>query len=152
MSTTREGAPAHGRYETLLVKAADGLLGQAEQAELEAHLEQCAACREELRDFHLLKETTDAMVDRILADAAIEPPREPPRVRAKLNLAFVLVLGALVLLFGYAVVLFFADPKVPLLLRLALGAGGLGALILFVHVLRLRLRSVGRDPYDEVDR
>jgi len=142
---------SHERYEILLVKATDGLLDDAELAELEEHLSQCESCRDELHDFRLIKEATDAMSARILADADIEPPRESAATRGVLTIAFLLLLVGGALLYGVAAYLFLRDPQVPLWARLGVGLGGAGALLLLGHVLRLCLRAWRRDPYREID-
>lgn len=141
----------HERYEILLVKAVDGQLTAAERRELDAHLLSCAACRAELEDFNLIKETTDAMTQRILSDAAIEPPREPGGVRAALGLGFLLLLAGALLLLGFAGYTLLADAGVPLIVKAGAGALGLGVLVLSAYVVLLRRRAARRDPYREID-
>jgi anti-sigma factor RsiW len=142
----------HERYETLLVKAVDGLLTADEQRQLQAHLERCADCRAELRDFKQIKQETDAMRDRILMDARIEPPRETRRLGAYLGLAFMLLLAGGLVLLGFAAHRLLTDPQVPLLVKLGLGLAGLGGALLLAHLIRVRLRGLGKDPYREIDR
>jgi len=142
---------SHERFEILLVKATDGQLSADERRELDAHLEGCGRCRDELRDFRLIKEATDAMTSRILADAAIEPPREPPRTRGLLGLGFVLLLAGALLLLGFAGYMLFAVSQLPLPIKIALGALAAGSALLLGYALRVRLRARGRDPYREVD-
>jgi len=142
---------AHERYEVLLVKATDGMLTDAERGELDAHLAECASCREELDDFAKIKETTDAMTDRILKDALIEPPREAPSTRALLSASFVALLVGTLVLLGFAAYTFFADAEVPWPVKLGAGVAGLGALALLLYTLRVRLRALKRDPYREID-
>ncbi|MBW2528320.1 MAG: zf-HC2 domain-containing protein [Deltaproteobacteria bacterium] len=143
---------SHQRYEELLMKAVDGLLAPAERRELDEHLEQCPDCAAELSDFTAIKETTDAMTERILADASIEPIRPSASAGAVLSLGFVLLLLGGLLLTGYAAFALFVDPAVPLTVKLGTGAMGLGTLVLAAYVLRVRLRARGRDPYEEIDR
>jgi len=40
---------------------------------------------------------------------------------------------------------------VPLAIKVAVGAGGAGLFALFLHVLRIRRRALGHDPYREID-
>jgi anti-sigma factor RsiW len=141
----------HERYEILLVKATDGQLDAEERRTLDEHLTGCAACRAELEDFNLIKETTDAMTERILADATIEPPREPGTARGILGLGFVLLLCGALLLLGFAGYTLFSDARVPLIVKAGTGALGLGVLVLSAYVAALRRRAARRDPYKEID-
>lgn len=139
----------HEQFEVLLVKAVDGALSDQERRELEDHLATCSECAEELSDFRLIKETTDAMTSRILQDAALEPLRPTGVARAWLSLSFALLLvGALLLLgfFGYTVAV---ASDVPWIVKAGLAAGSAGLLGLLGYTLRARLR--GRDPYEEID-
>lgn len=142
----------HERYEVLLMKAVDGLLSTDEQRELDEHLQGCASCRDELGDFHRIKETTDAMTARILQDVHIEPPRPSKAAKGLINASFLALLLGTLLLCGYAGTIFFTDAQVPLIIKVGAAAAGAGALGLFGYVLRARLRAMGRDPYEEIDR
>lgn len=141
----------HDRYELLLVKAVDGQLGPEERARLDEHLKTCARCREELGDFLAIKKTTDAMTERILADARLEPPREAPATRALMRSGFLLILAGLALLVGFAGYQLFSDPAAPLAVKAGTGAVGLGALAVLAHLLWRRLHGAGKDPYREID-
>lgn len=144
-------ADRHEQYEVLLVKAVDGQLTSDEQRLLDAHLAQCAQCREELADFTTIKETSDAMTQRILQDARLEPPREIGARRAFLNACFALVVAGLLILTGFGTFMLLSDPMVPLLVRVGAGAAGLGTLGLLLYLLVTRLRGRGADPYQEID-
>jgi len=68
------------------------------------------------------------------------------------KLAYALIgIGAVVLLI-WGVKEFFIDPEVDLLIRVAVGAVGLGLLVLFGVVLRDRKRSSKNDRFKEVER
>lgn len=142
---------SHERFEHLLVRATDGLLEPDELAQLERHLEQCERCRDELHDFRRIKEATDAMTARILADASIEPVRPGAATRGVLSLGFLLLAAGALVLVGFAAYLFFFVSPPPLWVRLGVALGALGGLLLLGHVLRVRLRALKRDPYREVD-
>lgn len=141
----------HERFETLLNKAVDGLLTPAERRELDAHLKTCATCSAELSDFSAIKETTDAMTARILRDAQIEPLRPSAPTRAVLSLGMLLLLASALLLIDYAGWAIATEPDMPMAIKLGLGLGGAGTLLLFLQVLRTRLRGLHHDPYREID-
>jgi anti-sigma factor RsiW len=142
----------HEVFESLLMKATDGVITPDESRVLDEHAAGCESCRDELRDFLQLKEITDTMRDRILADARIEPFRPGKPTRAFLNLSFMLLAVGLLLLLGFAAVVFFADETVSPVVKIGAGVAGLGALGLFVYAIVVRLRSASRDPYEEIDR
>lgn len=52
---------------------------------------------------------------------------------------------------GFAAWGFALDSAVPLAIKVAVGAGGAGLFALFLHVLRIRRRALGHDPYREID-
>jgi anti-sigma factor RsiW len=143
--------PEHERFEILLVKAVDEVITPQERRELDAHIQECESCREELADFVQIKRTTDSMTARILSDAAIEPPREPARTRAALGLGFFLMLAGALLLLGFAGYTLFSDAAVPLVIKVGTGVLGLGVLVLLVYVLKIRARALRKDPYKEID-
>jgi len=143
--------PSHDYYEGLLMKAVDGLLSEDEQRQLDEHLADCESCAAELDDFHDIKQTTDAMTQRILADAEIEPPRLTPPARGVIRLSFALLLAGLVILLGYGGYQMAIDAQVPLLVKVAVALVTAGLLGLLGYVLRVRARAHGRDPYEEID-
>lgn len=141
----------HEHYEALLMKKVDGLLNESERLELERHLSRCDECREELEDFLDVKEATDMMTNRILADADIEPLREGPRTRAVLGVGMVLFIAGMLVMMGYGYYVFWMDPTVSIVLKVGFGLLSVGTVVLFIYVLRVRLRGRKRDPYREVD-
>lgn len=141
-----------GYYEGLLMKAVDGLLTEAEERELGEWLEANPDRATELDDFVRIKEVTDQMAQRLMADARIEPFRETPGERAYSWIAFALVFGGLTMMLGYGFEKFLFDEGVPAAIRYGAAAAAAGALALFLRVLWIRLRAVGEDPYEEVDR
>ncbi|MCA9548948.1 MAG: hypothetical protein KC933_02865 [Myxococcales bacterium] len=138
--------------ETLLVKAVDGLLTPDEQARLDAYLAEHPEVGEALEDDMAIKAITDGWAQRIQADADIEPPRPSGPARVVLGTGMVLVVGAVTALMGFALWMTLRDPAVPMLVRAAVAAGAAGAAGLLGYVVKVRLRSLGRDPYREVDR
>lgn len=141
----------HERYEILLMKASDGVIADDERRDLEAHLSECARCRDELEDFRRIIGVTDSMRARILADVEIEPPRESRPTRLALGLSFVLLLIGALILVAFAGYGFLSDAKIPLLVKVGAAVAAVGALGLLAYVFRIRLRAHRRDPYREID-
>jgi len=137
------------RTEELVMRAVDGVLREEERAELERCLERFPEYRDELDDFRDIKETTDAMTARILADFEREPLRPPRADQALVSFGLLALLVGLLVLLVCGGWLFFSASDVPLWLKVSYGCGGGGSLLLLLYFIRLRLR--GRDPYEEID-
>jgi len=138
-------------YEMLMMKAVDGELTPSEEKEWLAHLETSPEFQEEWADFKEIKDATDFLRQRILADAEIEPFRESNGVKMMSGLAFSMIgIGALLLL-GFSVYSFYMDDTVPLLIKIASSLAGGGCLILFLYLLGVRIRGYQNDPYKEID-
>jgi len=142
----------HERYETLLMKAVDGVITPDEQRVLNEHIAECGDCAAELHDFKDIKETTDAMTQRILQDAQIEPPREAGGARVVLSLSFLFLLVGALLLLGFAGYTFAVAADVPPVVKWGAALAAAGSLGLFGYAFRARWRARGRDPYSEIDR
>ena len=140
------------RYEELAMRAVDGLLTESEAAELAAFTEGRPDRTAEIEDFHDIKRSTNAMRDRIAATARIEPARPDRVTQSTLHLAFVLIWAGLIGLYGFAAYEFLVDPETPVWIKTAGGLFGVGLVILFLYVLRVRLRGLRHDPYAEIDR
>ena len=73
-------------------------------------------------------------------------------MRGFLLAGFLLLLVGVLGLYGHAIFAFASDPAVPVLVKAGAGVALMGALLLFVYVLRVRLRGLKHDPYQEIDR
>lgn len=145
------GRSQHERFEILLMKATDGVISAEEEHALQVHMQGCDGCKEEHEAFSEMKEMTDSMRERIMADARIESHGSNGRRAWFLGSAFVLLLVGLTALIGFAGYVFVLDPAVSRFVKVAVGCLGLGALALFCYALFVRLRALGRDPYEDVD-
>lgn len=137
------------RYEILLMKAVDGEITHAEHAELEALLDADPERRAEYHDMTAIKSLTDNVVQRILADADLEPIRPSAPTRHILTLSWLLILSGLALILGWTAYETLTEPDVPLAVSVGLGASLLGSVVIVGYLLTLRVR--GRDPYEEID-
>ncbi len=139
-------------FEALMMKAVDGFLDADEAEALERWLAANPDRAKELEEMVEIKEVTDHMRRRLVADARIEPFRETGGARAMSWLMFAMIFAGLALLAGFSVTQLLSDPTVPAAIRWGAGLVTAGALGLFARVLWTRLRSLGSDPYEEVDR
>ena len=142
---------SHDRYKQLLMALLDGELAPAERAELETHLADCRECRAELDGFRRLKEVTDMVRFEEPDDAVWASYWHGIYNRLERGLGWILLsLGAIVLLaYGTFRLVegLFADPTVALLVKVGVGAGLLGIVVLVVSLVRERLFGLRSDRY-----
>lgn len=141
----------HSHYEQLLMKKVDGVISADEQAELDAHLQTCSACRAELEDFLAIKGATDAVTQRIMQDVLANPIRPTATTRAINRLGFVALALVMVVALGWGGWEMLGDGSIPWGVRLGLALGLGAGVLVFANVLVQRLRGIRTDPYRKVD-
>ena len=141
------------RAQALMMAALDGEIATAERAELEALLARHPDLASEWRRFTRLKEVTAGMSLRNPPEEIWDRYWESSYRRIERGLAWLLVSAGVVALAGYwiwhAVGAFFEDTSAPLGLRIAIAAVAIGAVILVVSVVREKLFTARRDPYQK---
>jgi len=134
----------------------DGELTTEEKAEFENHLKQCAECKKELEAFQKLKEVTGAMRYADIPEHVWENYWRGIYRRLERGIGWILLsIGAMILIgFGFYSLVseFLLDPAKPFLLKIAVGAGGIGFIVLLVSTIRERLFAYNRDRYKEIQR
>lgn len=134
----------------------DDELSADEKADLEKHMKSCEDCSKELKAFRKLKEVTGAMRYADIPEHVWDNYWRGIYRRIELGLGWMLLsIGAIVLIgcgCYYLIKDFFMDPAAPLLVKIGVGAGGLGMIILLVSIIRERLFAFRRDRYAEVKR
>ena len=68
------------------------------------------------------------------------------------NIAFILIGLGILAFIGWAVQGFFTASEIPLLVRIAVGAIGVGVLVLIVVAIRDRLKKVKKEDFKEVEK
>jgi len=144
------------KYRIKLAGYIDDELSPDERQEYENHLEGCAECRNELESFRKLKEVTGAMKYADIPEQVWEGYWAGiyKRLERGLGWIFISIGIILVLSFGgfHLCKDFFLNSDEPILLKIGVGSGIVGFIILFVSLLRERLFASKRDRYDEVTR
>lgn len=138
------------RLAELMVKVADGLADAAEQTELDAHLADHPALREELAMHEKLNAITDGWVHRLRHDLRDDAARHRVGPRLWVGLGATLLLLGLGILTGGGVVELLLDPEAPDWVKVGTGAVAAGSVMLLAAVGWRRLTR--RDPYQEVIR
>lgn len=138
--------------EALMVKVTDGTATPAEREELMALAVADPALRRELEAHLALKAVTDGWVERLQVDLVEDEHARSPLARAEMTVGAALLLGGVALLAGWGLVELWAEPDVPLAIKLGYGAVVAGLAVLLVGAVRWRLKVRSADRYTEVIR
>jgi ferric-dicitrate binding protein FerR (iron transport regulator) len=140
------------RFEELMVKVVDRTANPAEREELMGWLADKPELRVELEQQQALTASIDGWMTRLEADLQADLDRNQPVGRLERGLGIALVLFGMAIMTGWGFVEMMLAPEIPTLVRVASGATVAGGVLLLAHVVRTRLLSGRRDPYDEVIR
>ncbi|MBM4160696.1 MAG: hypothetical protein FJ217_06325 [Ignavibacteria bacterium] len=144
------------REVTLLMKALDGALTDAERVEFEQLLSASSTLRDEWQSLKRVKEVTMTMKFKRPAEETWDHYWAGVYARIERGLAWLLIsIGAAIFLAVgiYQMVLsLLEDVATPLYLKIGVGAVALGFAILVVSVLREKWNTWKTDKYKEVKR
>ncbi|MBN2287804.1 MAG: zf-HC2 domain-containing protein [Candidatus Glassbacteria bacterium] len=144
------------KFRLQIMEYLDGELGPEEHQEVERHLAGCSACRSELDSLQKLKEITSGMQFAQPEEEVWKMYWEQVYNRLERGLGWVLASVGAIILLAYGAFHFIRDFLLrsgePLLLKLGVCAAVLGAVILFISVLRERLFIRKTDKYKEVEK
>jgi len=144
------------KQRILLSGYIDNELSADERRDFEVHLEGCAECRKELETFQKLQEVTGAMKYADIPEQVWEGYWSGLYKRMERGASWIFIsIAAIILLSfgGYHIFIdFFLSTKAPLWLKIGIGCGMFGFIVLLVSILRERLFAKKRDRYDGVTR
>ncbi len=136
-------------YQVLMSGELDGELEPADRQTLQAHLDECAACRDEFEQMRQLVTATSQL--------CVEPP--PEEVwdtfldgvynRLERRAGWWVFIVGLVVLGVTGVYLFLTEPWGTAFMKVACAAPVIGLAILFISVLRQRLSDAKTDRYSK---
>ncbi len=152
----RDARSGGDQLRRLMMAYLDGELAAPERQELERRLASDPALAREWERLVRLKEVTEAMRLRKPPDEVWDGYWTSVYRRLERGIAWILVsIGAIVVL-GYGawtgVQELIADAAMPWFLKAAILAATVGAVVLFVSVLREKLFVRGRERYKDVER
>jgi len=144
------------KHYVLLSGYVDGELTPDQVVEFERHLAVDPELQKELDAFRTLKEVTGAVKYADIPESVWEGYWTGLYRRLERGTGWILLsISAILFLAIGAFCLcqdFFMNPDKPILLKIAVGTGILGLLVLIVSVIRERLFAYHRDRYKEVTR
>lgn len=137
--------------EALLSGYVDSVLTQADEQRVRVHVEDCAACRQQVEEMQQLREVTMSSRFNVPADDQwSEAPRgTASRLAFGLGWTFLIVWASIV--GGYALWEFWRSDG-PIGAKLLAFAPVSGAVLLFLSVLIDRLKAMRTDPYRRVQK
>ncbi len=144
------------KHYVMLSGYVDGELTPEQIVEFERRLADDPELRKELDAFRKLKEVTGAVKYADIPQSVWQGYWQSLYRRLERGTGWILLSISAILLLGigaYCLCMdFFLNPDKPILLKIAVGAGILGLVVLLVSVIRERLFAYNRDRYKEVTR
>lgn len=137
-------------YHVLMSGSLDGELCAEEQQRLNEHVQNCPACQ---REYEMLK--------RLVAGTAMAfvPEKPPPEAwddfldnvynRLERKTGWAVLIVGMAALFIYGTILYFVDPWLSAITKILIAAPALGLALLFISVVRQRLRAAKTDRYSK---
>jgi uncharacterized integral membrane protein len=141
------------QIEVLLSGYLDGELTQQEAQRVRVHLDTCAHCRQLHKDLTGLKAQMKHLSYPKSDEEILQAIETDLVASTGMGVGWVLLILGLLVAAGvgaYGLYLFFAAPDVPLGVRIFYGLFIIGALALFIAVLRQRLITYKHDKYKKV--
>lgn len=143
-------------YKFLIMKSLDDEITSEEKRQLEIHLSECAACRQEYQELTELKGVTHEVKKRMLPEMAWEEYWQHLYNRLERGVGWILISIGAIILFGIGVYQFVAEilrsTQISGLEKFGILALSLGFVVLFISVLREKLMARRHDNYKEIQR
>ena len=144
------------KYKIMLSGYIDGELTSNEKQEFESYLKRDPELQKELDTFRKLQEVTGAMKYADVPEIVWENYWASLYRKFERGFGWIFFsIGAIIILaFGcyHIGADFFLKPGPPILLKIGVGTGLLGLIVLLVSIVRERLFARSHDRYDEVTR
>ena len=142
----------HEEYEILLTGYVDGELNEEDRRRVEEHLHGCSTCTAELAGFRRLNDLVSHIKIREPQDPEIDRFWRALYNRMEWRGGWLLLLVGSFTVTAAVVVAVLTSSMLHWSLKAGLVAMAAGLLLLFLSVLRLRLRTLPFDRYREVHR
>ena len=139
-------------YKALMMGMMDNELSNEESIRLNNHMIRCSSCREE---FEQLKRTSSKLKGMDIKEPGkeiVEKAWKSPYSKLTKNFGILLVIAGWLAMILYGVYEFIVTKNSASIPKYAFFVILVGIIILFVAVLRDRVRSYRTDPYKEVEK
>jgi len=134
----------------------DGELDPKTRQMVEEHIKQCPQCAAELEEMRKIREVLGKMETEKLPDIYWRTYWSNIYNRIERAIGWILLSIGIILLSIWGIFQvfrqFFADPSVPIMLRIAVGALSLGVIILLISLIRERIFALKHERYTKIER
>ena len=139
-------------YKTLMMGLMDNELTEDESIRLNEHMIRCASCREEFEQLRKTSSKLDGIDIRKPDKGIVEKAWRSPYSKLTKNFGILLVVAGWLAMILYGAYEFLVTKETESIPKYAFVVILVGIIILFIAVLRDRIRSYGNDPYKEVEK
>jgi predicted anti-sigma-YlaC factor YlaD len=149
MTTEQRALDQH--IEEQLSGYIDGELTQQERQRVRLHCDQCPRCRRKLTELTELRRRMGKARLSLVGEDKWRETMNDAGNNVLRRLGWILFIAGLLVIGGIGLVAFIGDDSISMSTKLALTAAYGGLAILFVSVLRQRLRERKTDKYKDVE-
>jgi len=139
-------------YKSLMMGLMDDELTEEEAVRVNHHLIRCESCREEYEQLRRTSGKMEGMDLKTPDDEILKKAWKSPYSRLARNFGILLVVSGWLAMVIYGTYEFMVIKDMESIPRFSFVIMGLGIIILFITVLRDRIRSYRHDPYKEVEK
>ena len=143
-------------YRLLMMEYLDGELDREALKTVEKHLATCRECSRELDSMKRLKAVTSKIQFTQPEEEVWKMYWDQVYNRVERGLGWILASVGAIILLSFGAFHFFQDflmnPEEPLVMKIGISAAVLGAIVLFISVLRERLFIRKTDKYREIEK
>jgi hypothetical protein len=140
------------RYQTDGMRLLDGEMSAAEASAYEDHLRSCDVCHREMKSLGRVVRFSEELKLRVPDDEFWKGYWESVYRRSERSIGFVLLIGGVLALTGYAIFRVVTSPILLTYEGISIAIILVGLAIIFVSVVRERYHESRNDPYREVER
>ena len=139
-------------YKALTMGMMDGELTEDESMRLNNHLIRCSSCREELEQLRGTSSKLNGIDIKEPDDGIVDKTWKSPYSKLTKNFGILLVIAGWLIMMMYGAYEFIVTKETESIPKYAFVIILIGIVILFIAVLRDRIRSYRNDPYKEVEK
>ncbi len=139
-------------YKALMMGMMDNELSNEELIRLNDHMSRCASCREEFEQLKKTSSKLDGIDIKKPDEEIVEKAWRSPYSKLTKNFGILLIVAGWLVMILYGAYEFIVTKETASIPKYASVIILVGILILFIAVLRDRIRSYGNDPYKEVEK
>ena len=139
-------------YKTLMMGLMDNELTEEESVRFNNHMIRCSSCREEYEQLNRTSSKLDGIDIREPDEEIVQKAWRSPYSKLTKNFGILLVVAGWLIMMIYGAYEFIVTKNTESIPKYAFVLIAVGIIILFVTVLRDRIRSYRNDPYKEVDK